>query len=255
MHLCWTTHEIRIRTRRLEIVTSDQAGRHHGVTRGRKEQLVELLVVLFLVTPSLVFSFFAKAEAGMSFSLTAWAVILRDLALASLVFFFLWRNGEAPDRIGWNFGRGWTDVLLGIALFVPFGMLIGFLESVLQGAGLSAPPQQLPTFLAARDTPQFILAAILVTVVAFSEEIIFRGYLITRLSAVTGSTALAVFLSAVIFSLGHGYEGATGVISVGTMGLLLALAYVWRGSLVIPIVIHFLQDFSGIVLGPLLGHS
>jgi membrane protease YdiL (CAAX protease family) len=236
-------------------VASDEPARQPTVAPDRKEQLVELLVFLFLITPLLVFSFFMNAETVVSFNLTAWAVILRDLALASLVFFFLWRNGEAPDRIGWSFGHGWTDVGLGIVLFVPFSFLIAFLESALQGVGLSAPPAQLPSFLAARDTLQLVLAGFLVTVVAFTEEIIFRGYLIRRLTAVTGSTTLAVFLSAVIFSLGHGYEGAAGVITVGTMGLLFALAYIWRGSLVIPIVLHFLQDFSGVVLRPLLGHG
>lgn len=235
-------------------MANDEAVRQ-AVAPGRKEQLLELLVFLFLITPLLVFSFFANTEAVASFDLTAWAVILRDLALASLVFFFLWRNGEAPGRIGWSFGHGWTDVGLGIVLFIPFSYLIAFLESALQGVGLSAPPAQLPSFLAARDTLQLVLAAVLVTVVAFTEEIIFRGYLIRRLTAVTGSTPLAVLLSAVIFSLGHGYEGAAGVITVGTMGLLFALAYIWRGTLVIPIVIHFLQDFSRVVLEPLFGQG
>jgi membrane protease YdiL (CAAX protease family) len=57
----------------------------------------------------------------------------------------------------------------------------------------------------------------------------------------------------VIFSLGHGYEGSAGVITVGFMGLVFALVYLWRGSLVAPMVMHFLQDFIGIVLSPLLG--
>jgi len=40
---------------------------------------------------------------------------------------------------------------------------------------------------------------------------------------------------------------------VGGMGLVFALVYLWRGSLVAPIVMHFLQDFIGIVLAPWLG--
>jgi membrane protease YdiL (CAAX protease family) len=57
----------------------------------------------------------------------------------------------------------------------------------------------------------------------------------------------------VIFSLGHGYEGTAGVITVGMMGIVFAPVYMWRKSLVAPIVMHFLQDFIGIVLLPLLG--
>jgi len=63
----------------------------------------------------------------------------------------------------------------------------------------------------------------------------------------------AALLSSVIFSLGHGYEGTSGVVTVGFIGLVFALVYQWRGSLVAPMIMHFMQDFSGIVLPPLLG--
>jgi membrane protease YdiL (CAAX protease family) len=90
-------------------------------------------------------------------------------------------------------------------------------------------------------------------VVALAEETIFRSTLILRFQAVTASSAVAVVLSAVIFSLGHGYEGSAGVVTVGVMGLVFALIYLWRRSLVAPIVMHFLQDFISVVLLPLLG--
>jgi membrane protease YdiL (CAAX protease family) len=62
-------------------------------------------------------------------------------------------------------------------------------------------------------------------------------------------------VSSFIFALGHGYEGSAGVVTVGIMGLVFAMVYLWRGSLVAAIVMHFLQDFTGILLLPLLfGH-
>ena len=61
-----------------------------------------------------------------------------------------------------------------------------------------------------------------------------------------------MLLSTVIFTLGHGYEGTAGMAAVGTLGLILALVYVNRGSLVAPMVMHFLQDFIGVVIVPLL---
>lgn len=63
----------------------------------------------------------------------------------------------------------------------------------------------------------------------------------------------ALLLSAVVFSLGHGYEGTAGLVTVGFMGLIFALVFKWRGSLVASMVMHFLQDFTVIVLLPLLG--
>ncbi|MCL4476794.1 MAG: CPBP family intramembrane metalloprotease [Nitrospirae bacterium] len=63
---------------------------------------------------------------------------------------------------------------------------------------------------------EFLLAAVLVIVVALAEETVFRGYLILRFKNVMANTSAAVLLSAVIFSLGHGYEGSDGVITVGS---------------------------------------
>ncbi len=64
-----------------------------------------------------------------------------------------------------------------------------------------------------------------------------------------------MLFSSFIFALGHGYEGTAGVMTVGTMGMVFALVYLWRGSLVAAMVMHFLQDFTGILLLPLLfGH-
>lgn len=63
-------------------------------------------------------------------------------------------------------------------------------------------------------------------------------------SEVTGSVALGVILSSFVFSLGHGYEGTAGVASVGAMGLIFALVYVWRQSLVAPVTMPFRRTSS-----------
>lgn len=96
------------------------------------------------------------------------------------------------------------------------------------------------------------LAGLLVIVVAVTEEIIFRGYLITRFRNLTNRPGVGLVLAAVVFALGHGYEGSSGMITVGVMGLVFGLLYLWRGTLVAAMTLHFLQDFTGIVIAPLL---
>ena len=215
------------------------------------EQLVEVSVFLFLIVPSMALSFFAVKQGSLSFVLVAFATILRDLALVSLILFFLWRNGEPINWIGWTFKNSWKEIGLGIGLYIPFFIAAGFLERALQVAGLSVPSTPLPS-MAAEGMGELLLAIALVAVVALGEETIFRGYLILRLKAITTSPTAAALLSATIFSLGHGYEGSAGVVTVGVMGVIFALIYIWRQSLVAPIVMHFLQDFISIVLLPLL---
>ena len=231
---------------------ANDSGFHHAGRFGRRAQLAELCVFLFLIVPTMVLSFFMAREGGLNFILTAISTILRDLALVSLILYFVWRNAEGIQSIGWRFKAHWKDAALGAALFVPLFVSADLVENLLRLAGLSTPSKTLPSFLAAKGLEEFILALILVVVVAFAEETIFRGYLILRFKALTGSPLAAAALSAVIFSLGHGYEGSAGAIGVAYLGFVFALVYLWRGSLVAPMVMHFLQDFIGIIVVPLL---
>lgn len=218
-----------------------------------KEQFIEVSVFLFLIVPSMIFSFFAIRQGSLSFVLVAFATILRDLALVSLILFFIWRDSEPIDWIGWTFKNVWKEIALGAGLFIPLFFTSSLLESALLAIGFSRPSTPLPSLLATGGISESLLGLILVIIVAIAEETIFRGYLILRLNAVTASPATAVLLSAVIFSLGHGYEGSAGVVTIGFMGLVFALVYMWRKSLIAPIAMHFLQDLIGIVLVPLLG--
>jgi membrane protease YdiL (CAAX protease family) len=227
--------------------------REQGTPPTRQVQRIELAVFLFLILPFMALSFFAVKQGNLSFVLTAIATILRDLGLVSLIFFFLWRNDEDRGRIGWTVKNGWKEVMVGLLLFIPLLYSMNLLEQALQASGLAVPSKPLPSFLAAKGIGEYLLASLLVIVVAAAEETIFRGYLILRLKTVTANSAAAVVFSAVIFALGHGYEGSAGVVTVGVMGLIFALVYLWRQSLVAPMVMHFLQDFIGIVLLPVLG--
>jgi membrane protease YdiL (CAAX protease family) len=214
---------------------------------------IEVLVFLFLIVPSMVLSFFAVKVGTLNFPFVAVSTIVRDLSLVCLIFFFLWRNRESLHRLGLNFKHGSRDVLLGVALFFPIFFGAGLLEASLRKAGFTAPHTPEPGFLAVQGSGEVILAVILVVIIALAEETIFRGYLMLRFQEINLGPWGAAVLSAVVFSLGHGYEGSAGVITVGVLGFVLALIYLWRGSLVAPIVIHFLQDFTGIVLPALPG--
>ena len=219
----------------------------------RREQTFELAAFLFLIGPSLVLSFFAIKVGTVSFVFTAVATILRDLAFVFLIIFFIWHNREPLSALGLRVKNPVQEIVLGVLLFIPFYYAVGFLDAFLQTIGLHASKTALPALTVGKGIGEYILATLLVTVVAFSEETIFRGYLMLRFRGVTASTAWAVLLSSIFFSLGHGYEGSAGVVTVGAIGVIFALVYLWRGNLVAAITMHFLQDFISIVLVSVLG--
>lgn len=217
----------------------------------RRLQLAEVAVFLFLLVPTTILSVFGVAKVQLSFPMVAGVSGLRDLALLSLVGFFLWRNGEPVASIGWVSRHAWQELLVGLGLFVPAFYSLGLFTSVLREVGLPFPESP-PAYLIPHGTSQHLLAVVFLVVVAVSEETIFRGYLLRRFTALTDKPAVAVALSAGIFALGHGYQGLAGMIAVGVLGLLFAVVYLWRGSLIAPMVMHFLQDFMGLMVVPSL---
>ncbi|HUB35170.1 MAG TPA: type II CAAX endopeptidase family protein [Bryobacteraceae bacterium] len=234
-----------------EIFTLRSAGGTNR-TGSSRQQLLELLVFLFLMVPSIVLSYFALHAAQPSFDFIAAATMLRELALVSLIAFFLWRNREPMTLVGWTARGAIREIAIGVLLF-PMALFIGTaVNQWLRTAGLSGTTPAIAHSMTPVGVHQLVLSGFLVAVVAVCEETIFRGYLFLRLQSLTGSTAAGAFLSTILFAAGHGYEGVAGVSTVFTLGLVLVSVYLWRKSLIAPVVIHFLQDFLSIILLPVL---
>jgi membrane protease YdiL (CAAX protease family) len=76
------------------------------------------------------------------------------------------------------------------------------------------------------------------------EELLYRGYFIAMTSPLL-TLAGAVVTGAVIFGLGHGYQGPGGVAKTAGVGLLFGAIYVATGSLLWPMILHALLDVQG----------
>lgn len=236
----------------LQIVPPAREDERFAARPARHEAWLEISVFLLLIVPSMILGYFETQTTSVSFVLAALSTIFSDLGLVALILFFLWRNGEPLTRVGWTWRNFFGEMLIGVLLFIPAFIITTLVEFVLGVAGLSSPSPASQSFLTPHGTAQLALAVLMVIVVAIAEETIFRGYLILRFENLLPSAGSAILLSAFIFSLGHGYEGGVGIVTVGIMGIILALVYVWRRSLVAPATMHFLQDFLVIVLLPLL---
>ncbi len=84
---------------------------------------------------------------------------------------------------------------------------------------------------------------------AIGEEVLFRGYGITRTAELTGSLRFAAFLSWAIFTLDHvGPWGWAHLLVAGFGGLIFTFVYLWRRNLWITIIAHFIVDGAAVVL-------
>lgn len=97
------------------------------------------------------------------------------------------------------------------------------------------------------------------TSAAVGEELLFRGFIRSRLEWGFGggrwASAGALVGQAMIFSLGHGYQGLGGVLLTGGAGLILGLVYLGgRRNLIACILLHGLIDtvsLTAVFLGAL----
>lgn len=82
---------------------------------------------------------------------------------------------------------------------------------------------------------------------AFGEEMLFRGFLLDRMETFFGGGRLALAAAllgqAVLFGLGHGYQGWYGIVLTGTIGLAMGLVYLAGRRWLLPVILaHGLID-------------
>jgi hypothetical protein len=123
---------------------------------------------------------------------------------------------------------------------LPFAVWITGESIDLSALGVAGDPRALWTWLAYAWT-----------LAAFGEEMVFRGYLIPRLTGLLGDTtfgrAIAVVTSSALFGIAHRYQGWTGVIETATVGALLGLLYLYaRQNLWMVIICHAIVDTAAL---------
>jgi uncharacterized protein len=85
-------------------------------------------------------------------------------------------------------------------------------------------------------------------VAGVTEEIVYRGYAIERLTFLTGRRWLAALLAGAAFLVAHWSWGATQLILVGFATLIFTSLYLWRRDLLCCMLAHALADLIGFAL-------
>jgi membrane protease YdiL (CAAX protease family) len=83
----------------------------------------------------------------------------------------------------------------------------------------------------------------------FCEELVFRGYFQKQFHAYTGSIWLACLLQALLFGIGHGYQGVGACVRIAAYGALFGLLAFWRGSLRPGMIAHAATDILSGIFG------
>jgi membrane protease YdiL (CAAX protease family) len=132
------------------------------------------------------------------------------------------------------------DIALGAGLWA---LWMGLMNAHLLGSGTNAAQGLLP---------QGILESLawipLALSAGFCEELAFRGYLQKQFQAITGNAGWPVLIQAIVFGIGHLYEGVGQVARITLFGVLFGLLALWRKSLRPGMIAHAWSDIFGVVI-------
>lgn len=161
-----------------------------------------------------------------------------ELAGIGLILFLMRRRGEPLRHVGLRRVRWWTELLWALAVYVAcWGawMLLDLLP--LEVLGPPSPPLERPSGLYAAVLPLFLLVG------ASFEELLFRGYVWTRLARMPGRKTAALFVATTLFTAWHPYP-ARDLVYVFVFGAVLALFF-WKGrSLPRLVLAHAALNFA-----------
>lgn len=225
----------------------------------RWRAIIDLLAIFILVFGSQI----ALHKSGIgSFIAENWpglgglALNLPFGAVALLGIWLVLRlRRQAAETIGLNRASG-VRILVATIIAVPAALIASMTTNLLYIAASGADArefmdQRIEFFDMIPVIPSWgvILFSLFV---GLHEEALFRGFLLSRLRAICGSTVAAVILTSILFGLPHIYQGTSGVFQTAAVGLVLAIITAYTRTLWPAILAHALFNTIGLTLIPWL---
>ncbi|HKB01109.1 MAG TPA: CPBP family glutamic-type intramembrane protease [Gemmataceae bacterium] len=137
--------------------------------------------------------------------------------VAFVTLYLIHRSGEPWGRFG-------LDRPAGSDLFLGLGMLIVAELAWILVSRLGLPSTSYP-FVGPKGPTENALMLVAHAANGFTEELVTRAYLITRLEVLLRSRGAALFLAAAAFASYHAYQGPAGLAFAFLFGLVYGLAY------------------------------
>jgi membrane protease YdiL (CAAX protease family) len=229
---------------------SAETARTERPARGpsRKRNLVALALGLL---PPYLFVLFARLSQGRGFTLhemVFYPLVVGTASLVSMLVLLRYVCGEPVSALNRRGGSLLRDTAAGAALAIALVVFTFVSQPVL--SRLVAPhrnPDAMTLVVGLIENPLLLVIwfgpVLWIGVAAFEE--VARVFCMTRIMSVWPGAAGqwgAVAVSTAAFGLMHYYQGPTGVIGTGVIGLMCALLYVRRGRIWPLIVGHALYD-------------
>jgi membrane protease YdiL (CAAX protease family) len=167
------------------------------------------------------------------------------------LLFYIWLGGRSHDAVPLRDligGRWRTLKAMMVDLAAAVGLWLACTLAAIAMNVMAGPshPASLG-FLNPRGAAEVTLWVIMSVTAGFCEEVVYRGYLQKQALALTGSATLAVAFQAILFGVGHWYQGGKQVITITVLGVLYGILAHWRKSLRPGMISHAWADVLNVI--------
>jgi CAAX protease family protein len=228
-----------------------------------------ILVIAIMVAVAVMTAATVKATAAETKGPFAQyiATIIWLWLLAALVAFGIRRSGASVRDVIGTPWRGIDDLLMDLVIaggfWITSALLLAGLRFVVSPASMpSTDPGAIKDSikgiapLLPHGGKEIFFWILMSLSAGFCEEFVFRGYLQRQFTALTKNAALGIVLSAIIFSVGHLYQGGLQMALIGAYGAMFGILAFFRKNLRPGMIAHAWQDIlSGVALSILLQHA
>lgn len=179
--------------------------------------LLILTISIMLITTGL------KKRPGMG--------ILGTIIIVALV---LWYRGDNPYSIGFSLPSRWGEtILMGFIYALGIHFLSDLLiEPLIEKLTHSSPDHTVFNNIKGSWKAYVQLLVMVWIFVAFIEEGIYRGFLMTEILKIFGTVTIAmifnVTFTSIVFGFSHGYQNRSGMWSTGIIGALFGCLFIFN---------------------------
>ena len=189
--------------------------------------------------------FISKGASGFQIGIA----IAVEWVVALLILFYWIPKVERHNLGSIGFGKfRWRYIWISMVAYIVYFLISAGLEFGLKSAGLQGLRDLSPT-LKGYGFP--LLFGLFLTG-TFVEEIFYRGYIIERVTELTGRRWVAGTISGLTFTLVHiRFFGLGPTLEVAIIAAVLVILYTRTKSIWPAIIVHGINDIFGFLIGPL----
>lgn len=166
------------------------------------------------------YSFLAKGKPLFPFWFQELSLAISSSCTIFVLLYLIYRGDETWKRFGLGPPRS-MDLAIGFILLL-VGMILPQITPYYRF--LDSTPVAYP-LARADNSSDFVIALFASSIAAFSEELVTRAYLITRLESVLRSRWQAVLIAATLFGSYHIYQGFSAVAYAIQLGVVYGIAF------------------------------